>query len=322
MHSKIVLLFLAFVLAGCVGTDSGNSAQASAQAPSASDFEVKWYDAVQFRAAYPASWTAQEGEGYTLFQSPVESESDEIRENINVVVAPMPAESTLQSYVEAALQPSVEGGAKVIGAGDLTFSGVPAKKVVYSEQSEGMELQYLQVFAAKDGMIYIVTYTATVQTFGKFLAEVENAARLFEIKSSRQNASPTPLASSSTAPELVRKWRVYSQSIFYDEGGSNFLETPASTLLELKADQTWSFGSSSGAWSVQAISEGDWAKWGMPSYGPTRKLVLNGWNGDVGDGPIDETESRADFMWVIYRVGPPAVEKPAQIQMKFGQTYP
>ncbi len=329
-------LFVSLLIAGCLQSNSNPAAAtvsvspstqspspSSAVLPSASPgFEVKWHDSARFRAAYPASWSVSEGQGFVLFQSPQQSASDKVQENINVVVAPVEAQATLQTYVEAALSSSVESGAKLLDSADLSISGAPAVKITYVEQSKAGSLQYMQVFALKGGLAYILTYTATPETFSKFSAQAENAMKLFEIKSSQgATATPAPRTESSTAPELVRKWRVYSQSIFYDAGGSNFLKTPATTLLDLRADQTWSFGSSSGTWSVQAILEQDWAKWGVSSYGPKRKLVLNNWNGVGADGPIDETEGRVDFAWAIYRVGPPAVERPAQIQMKFGQTY-
>ena len=104
-------------------------------------------------------------------------------------------------------------------------------------------------------------------------------------------------------PDLVGTWRNYP--------------TPTSRVLDLYQDGTWGYGSSRGTWTVTEIEASDWEKWGVPPYGPTRKITLYGWDGDVGDGPIEES-NRVDFFWVIYVAKPPAVEEPTQVQLKFG----
>ena len=112
--------------------------------------------------------------------------------------------------------------------------------------------------------------------------------------------------SPSSNPELVGSWRDYSAP-----------ETSRS--LELHGDGTWEFGSSSGTWTVQSIDDSDWESWGVDPYGPTRKIGPYGWDGDVADGPIEES-NRVDFIWVIYYVDLGA--GPRQGQVKFGRWNP
>jgi len=122
----------------------------------------------------------------------------------------------------------------------------------------------------------------------------------------------------SAAPvEFVGDWRVYSETLFYDAGGSGGSDPSASTTreLSLNEDGTWEFGSSNGTWYVTTIDAADWNRWGVEDYGPQRKVVLEGWNDDVADGPIEESEAGVDFLWVIYRVDEPS---PGVVQMKFG----
>ena len=80
-------------------------------------------------------------------------------------------------------------------------------------------------------------------------------------------------------------------------------------------DGNWEFGSSQGIWYVASIDPQDWDRWSVQPYGPERKVVLDGWNGQVADGPIEEYEGGVDFFWVIYRVDEP---DPGVVQMKFG----
>lgn len=112
---------------------------------------------------------------------------------------------------------------------------------------------------------------------------------------------------------VVGTWRAYSQAIFYDNGGNNWLNRPSTRKLTIAADGTWDYGSK-GTWSVQPIEQSDWKKWKIEPYGPTTKIVFNGWNNGIADGPIE----RNDFVWVIYHSKGFSSLGPATIQMKFG----
>ncbi len=142
--------------------------------------------------------------------------------------------------------------------------------------------------------------------------------------STQQPAStPAPTASNSAAPTndaLVGTWSVYSSRIFYDAGGAGAEGTSYQTI-SMSQQGTWDFGGSTGKWSVQPITDADWAKWKVPSYGPKYKMVLEGWNNATADGPIEmdpKVQGYVDFFWTIYRVSPPLVQNAGQIQTKFG----
>ncbi|MBI2445586.1 DcrB-related protein [Candidatus Micrarchaeota archaeon] len=337
MHAQLrlaaLLVFSALLITGCVtnaptqptaapsGTITSQAVattQDSASAASTSISDYKTYDGEAYTIQYPQDWQLNEAQGITIFQTPLTGQNDTYQENVNVLI--VPSEQDLNAFIEAALSQSVEtAGFELIDSTATTLSGQPARTITYSEQSTEGKIQYAQTISVQSGHAIIVTYTALSSTFDEYRRAAEAMTASFKLKTTP--GTQTPAAESSMAPQIVRKWRVYSQAIYYDAGAWNYLDTPATTLLEIRADQTWTFSTSTGTWSIQAIEESDWQKWGVPSYGPTRKLVLNGWNGETNDGPIEESESRVDFMWVIYRVGPPIVSSPGQIQMKFGQTY-
>ena len=135
------------------------------------------------------------------------------------------------------------------------------------------------------------------------------------------NDAQDSVINSPSNEEFVGSWRVYSQRIFYDEGGAGSYGaasegTTSSTKLEIKKDKKWSYGSSSGTWEVSEITDTDWSSWKIDSYGPTRKMTLEGWNKGIASGPIEE--DGVNFIWVIYRVQPPISEKPGMVNMKFG----
>ena len=120
-----------------------------------------------------------------------------------------------------------------------------------------------------------------------------------------------------TDESLAGAWRVYSQALFYDAGGSGGSDAGASTTrrLHLSGDGGWAFGSSRGTWYVTAIDPADWQRWDVEPYGPELKVVLDGWSGQVVDGPIEGDESGVSFFWMIYRVDDPS---PGVLQTKFG----
>ena len=120
---------------------------------------------------------------------------------------------------------------------------------------------------------------------------------------------------------LVGSWQIYSEAIFYDTGNGDYLNTPSTERLNLDASGSWTFGTSSGNWGVTDITPADWIKWKVSSYGPTKKIVLNGWsNAGSADGPIEDssTPNRVDFIWVIYHADPPTVTRAGLVQIKFG----
>lgn len=135
--------------------------------------------------------------------------------------------------------------------------------------------------------------------------------------------SPTPARGNPNLPKdaalFADKWRIYSERLYYDAGGGGAVNQGGRNL-QVSADGGWEFGNTSGQWSVSAISPEDWTRWGVTSYGPTRKITLSGWNQGTADGPLEESAGRIDFLWVIYQVGPPTVSSPGKIWIKFGHS--
>jgi hypothetical protein len=130
---------------------------------------------------------------------------------------------------------------------------------------------------------------------------------------------PAPLPVVPGATDLtVASRRVLSARVFYDESGGRDMSTTITTHLDLSPSGAWSFGSASGNWTVSDITADDWSRWGIEPYGPTHKIVLDGSSRGVGDGPIEASEGGVDYIWVIYHEGPPTIQAPGTIWMKFG----
>lgn len=129
--------------------------------------------------------------------------------------------------------------------------------------------------------------------------------------------APAAPQGSTADPAFTGSWRIYSEYIYYDAGGGGGSDSSASGTrrLELYDDGTWTFGPSSGYWSIEPVSPSDWDRWAIPPYGPDRKIVLQGWNGGVESGPVEESGGYVDFVWVIYHVDTP---EPGLVYIKFG----
>ena len=130
-------------------------------------------------------------------------------------------------------------------------------------------------------------------------------------------------AGGSAESAFAGTWRVYSERLFYDEGGggttlSASSGTAVTQTLSLKSDGTYSYGDSKGTWSVSSVTDADWKSWGIESYGPTRKITLAGWNKGTASGPVEEESGTVNFLWALYKTGPPTTSKPGTVHMKFG----
>lgn len=342
INAGTVLCFglLLAVLAGCItGTLEGKQGAIGTQnqqSESGMPSGFEWAVEENFKMLVPKEWERNTQGTLFMWASPRESEQDLFQENTIVLLEPLPENKNLQSYFEesvTAIAGELDGFA-LNNAEEITLGNEPALLAEYTANVDGVPVYYYQVFAVKDNTIYILAFATAEAELNEQQEKISVMKESFTITGGaldvagenvpNQEPAETETRESdkvSAYPELVRKWRVYSKAIYYDSGGWNFLETPTSTYLELKEDNTWGFGSSTGTWAVEDITEEDWSVWGVGSYGPTRKIVLHGWSNDRGDGPIEGTQTNADFIWVIYRTAPPVVQSPAQVQMKFGWTY-
>lgn len=142
------------------------------------------------------------------------------------------------------------------------------------------------------------------------------------VPSPESNEKSKSSSTGGSPGEFAGSWRAYSERIYYDRGGAGALLSIAkgnaiTRTLKISSDGRWEFGDSKGTWTVSAITDEDWSRWGISPYGPTRKVVLDGWNKASADGPAEES-TRVDFIWVIYHVEPPLVQNPGTIWIKFG----
>ena len=332
-HTLAILLVLLAFAAGCASP--GQNAPSTSSDKKEQGFLVYEDKAYGVRMGYAADWQQKEQEGTIVsFLSPKSSSSDPFQENINLVMNDLSGQQiSLDDYTTASLETlrGVFPDMAVGESGSTTLDGNPAHKIVYTAKAGGANLKVMQAWTIKDDISYVLTYTAEEAAFPDYVGVMQKTMDTFEILGIQPQDQQEPAQPQKQEPmkqeanlnvdqALVGRWRIYSEAIYYDEGGNDWLNSPSSRMLYLNEDGTWDFGDSGGTWEVNDITPEDWARWDIGSYGPTRKIVLNNWNKGTADGPIEESASRVDFVWAIYHVDPPTATWPGTIWMKFGHT--
>jgi len=108
---------------------------------------------------------------------------------------------------------------------------------------------------------------------------------------------------------LIGRWGIYTEEILFKH------ET--TRILEIKADKTWTFGTSQGTWKVLPIEDNDWKKWEIEPYKPKKKIILEKFGDDGGDGPIEVYKGEVSFFWLTYRATNPETGQQVKFQKKF-----
>ena len=145
------------------------------------------------------------------------------------------------------------------------------------------------------GLIHFLTDNYTRQEINDTMTKVKNETTTLNDTIIQNVTVPKKMID----PLFVGTWRVFSDSIYYTEGGHKFRITP-DTLIDIKNDSTWTYGTIHGTVSLEDITPEDWSSWGIKEYGPKRKIVFDGWNGAVGVGPVEEDIGGVSYFWIIY----------------------
>lgn len=119
---------------------------------------------------------------------------------------------------------------------------------------------------------------------------------------------------------IAGTWRVMSMRTDYKSGFSETIVRTNTMRVSINPDHTWKFSSSSGTWKIADIKSSDWKEWGINSYGPTKKIILNNWNKKSGSGPIEISNGNVDAIWIIYQYIS-STKGPGIEQMKVGGRY-
>ena len=158
------------------------------------------------RMLYPSGWSVTEVKStlspnastsaVAFFKAPVEGPADVYQENVIInMKGPSPDDLTLRDYTENSLNtfrnmPNI----RLLQSFPNTLAGLPAHMVVYSENSEGIDIQKMQIWTIVDNdTAYVVTFGAEQTQFSRYLPAVEQMINSIQIiKPTATTAGITP----------------------------------------------------------------------------------------------------------------------------------
>ena len=141
------------------------------------------------RINYPPGWMHREQVapvGFAvIFNSPQEEFADQFSENLNIFIESLPAGATVDQYAQACLNGMAQLPIQYLENARATIAGREAYRLVYTGPLalpgftlSGKFLQYITVANSKG---YVVTYTAEIKKFDKFLPLIVEMCNSLEI---------------------------------------------------------------------------------------------------------------------------------------------
>ena len=118
------------------------------------------------------------------FLSPIEGTSDDLQENVNILVQDLSAQPmTLDEYTDLSLGQIEQfvTDAVILDSSAATLAGNPGHKAVYTGKQGQYDLQWMQVWTVKNDKAYVISYTAEATEYSAVLATVQEMIESFEI---------------------------------------------------------------------------------------------------------------------------------------------
>jgi len=152
---------------------------------STSNFQTYESKTDKFSIQFPREWTFQENVygASVMFFSPL-AKDDILRENLGIIKKELDKEYTLTDYytiTQPELQKLIPNFTEVSNE-TLQINGIDAQKLIYKGTQGDVKLQWEQVYLIKNKVVYIITYTATEDTFDEYIKDVETTIGSLELK--------------------------------------------------------------------------------------------------------------------------------------------
>lgn len=161
-----------------VEINNGTSAAQTEESEDSSDVTESTSEAETSEAAVSSSEAdISDTVGTTAGTAPAETTAEENNE--------VPTITTLEeywAYYSAEFQRTFPDMEYKTEGENMLVSGLSAKKYVYTATVTGQSYQFMQVITIKAGVVYIFTYTATVDNFETHLEDVNSILGYLELK--------------------------------------------------------------------------------------------------------------------------------------------
>jgi serine/threonine-protein kinase len=139
-----------------------------------------------FKIDYPSNWEFREKvmNAEVVFLAPPEDASDQFRENVNVGVIGVPANTDLNAVKDATIQQlgNMVTNFNLVAEKPVTWLGNNAYAMVYTGTMGKYQLQWQQIFTIVDDAAYILTYAAETKSYNKFFPYFNQIAASFRFR--------------------------------------------------------------------------------------------------------------------------------------------
>ena len=146
---------------------------------------------------YPPNWQKVEPEGSpgieAIFQSPLESVSDEFAENSLLIIGDNPGMS-LKDYTQVSINnfESRPTGIVIEEDSSTLLGGLPAQQIIYTEMSEsGIKIKGWMIWTIANDLVYTVGFGSDPESFDSYKQVFQNMINSVEIE---EIDLPTPIS--------------------------------------------------------------------------------------------------------------------------------
>ncbi|MBH8562340.1 protein kinase [Nostoc sp. CENA67] len=135
---------------------------------------------------YPEDWARQDipnpiTQELVTFLSPKQSDTDQFQEQLTISVEDF--SNTLDESKNLFIQEikNTVSESKILDASETTLANKRANQLIFTGKDGEKTLKNLQVWTLMDNKIYIITYTAAIDDYDRFLQTAEKMIKSFEI---------------------------------------------------------------------------------------------------------------------------------------------
>lgn len=136
---------------------------------------------------YPESWVRQDLQNVltkelVTFLSPEQTDTDKFQEKLTISVEDVP--STLDESKNSFIQEIRKNvpNVKILNADETTLANKRANQLVFTGKDGERNFKNLQVWTLSNDKAYIITYTATIEDYDKFLPAAKQMIKSFKIE--------------------------------------------------------------------------------------------------------------------------------------------
>lgn len=156
--------------------------------PSLSKYDIYKNTKHGFSLKYPRGWQTiieeDKAAVFTLY-TPQEDENDKIWENISVNVDDLSEVNiSIEEYADIAyqnVQELFQGNLKLLDSERIILNEKDAFKVLYGVKKEEQELLFMQIYLIEGLKGYVLNFSSTIETYGKYKDLAKNVFNSFEV---------------------------------------------------------------------------------------------------------------------------------------------